>query len=163
MEYENADEALTLFQEIAELRPKESFGIPRPRRENRDVIIEPSSELIDYVGSISQRIDRIQGGMDPRVDNMLKVITDGRKAALDLELVDVDDRAPGKPEAVIRETAAIHHRTKDLQFPGDEETGARGGFQIIFCDLGTPGDRRQEGHPGLREDPRRASRRRRSA
>ncbi|MET9399296.1 hypothetical protein [Kitasatospora sp. NPDC002965] len=142
VEYANADEALALFQEIAELRPRESFDIKRPERDDQTVAIEPTANLQSYVAGISDRIDDIQAGkVKPKDDNMLKVITDGRKAALDLELVGLAPDGPGKAGAIVREVLKEYHETKDLKLPGDADDVA-GGFQLVFCDLGTPGKER---------------------
>ncbi|MEU8529539.1 hypothetical protein AB0C77_28715 [Streptomyces sp. NPDC048629] len=138
VEYTNADEAIAIFAEVAELRPKESFKIKRPKRVDRFVEIEATPNLVDYVSGISDRIDRIQGGkVKPWEDNMLNVITDGRKAALDLELVGVTPDGPGKAGAIAENVLAVYERTKDLKLPDDPE-GVAGGFQVVFCDLGTP-------------------------
>ncbi|MER7761324.1 hypothetical protein [Streptomyces sp. NPDC097619] len=142
VDYVNADEAIALFNEVAELRPRESFQIERPEREERFVEIEATPNLIRYVEGISGRIDDIQGGkVKPWQDNMLNVITDGRKAALDLELVGMTPDGPGKVGAVVRNVLEIHHQTKNLKFPGDPED-VEGALQLLFCDLGTPGKER---------------------
>ncbi|MFF3127796.1 hypothetical protein ACFVRD_37130 [Streptomyces sp. NPDC057908] len=138
VEYTNADDALALFSEVAELRPPEAFKIKRPKRVDRFVEIDATPNLVSYVGSISDRIDKIQGGkVKPYEDNMLNVITDGRKAALDLELVGVEPDGPGKAGAIAKNVLEVYHRTKDLKLPGDPE-GVSGGLQVLFCDLGTP-------------------------
>ncbi|MFB6840233.1 hypothetical protein [Streptomyces sp. NPDC056361] len=143
VEYTNADEAIAIFAEVAELRPKDSFKIKRPKRVDRFVEIEATPNLVSYVSGISDRIDRIQGGkVKPWEDNMLNVITDGRKAALDLELVGVTPDGPGKAGAIAENVLAVYERTKDLKLPDDPE-GVAGGFQVVFCDLGTPS--RQKG------------------
>ncbi|GAA3312181.1 hypothetical protein GCM10020295_83340 [Streptomyces cinereospinus] len=142
VEYTNADEALALFAEVAELRPPEAFKIERPERVDRFVEIEATPNLVQYVSSISDRIDLIQQGkVKPFEDNMLNVITDGRKAALDLELVGMEPDGPGKAGAITRNVLQIHEETKDLKLPGDPED-VSGGLQIIFCDLGTPSKER---------------------
>lgn len=142
VEYTNADEALALFAEVAELRPREAFKIKRPRRVDRFVEIDATPNLVQYVSHISGRIDLIQQGkVKPFEDNMLNVITDGRKAALDLELVGMEPDGPGKAGAIIRNVLEIHERTKDLKFPGDPED-VSGGLQLVFCDLGTPSKER---------------------
>ncbi|MEU1357547.1 hypothetical protein ABZ410_27125, partial [Streptomyces cinnamoneus] len=138
VEYTNADEAIALFAEVAELRPREEFKIKRPKRVDHFVEIEATPNLVQYVGSISDRIDLIQQGkVKPFEDNMLNVITDGRKAALDLELVGMEPDGPGKVGAVVRNVLQIHERTKDLKFPGYPDD-VSGGLQLLFCDLGTP-------------------------
>ncbi|WP_042404418.1 hypothetical protein [Streptacidiphilus carbonis] len=142
VEYTNADEALAMFAQVAELRPREEFKIKRPRRVDRFVEIEATPNLIQYVGSISDRIDLIQSGkVKPYEDNMLNIITDGRKAAIDLELVGMEPDGPGKAGAIIKNVLQIHERTKDLKLPGDPDD-VSGGLQLIFCDLGTPSKER---------------------
>ncbi|MGW3200137.1 hypothetical protein ACWDBD_37335 [Streptomyces sp. NPDC001118] len=142
VEYTNADEALALFAEVAELRPPEEFKIKRPKRVDRFVEIDATPNLVQYVGSISDRIDLIQQGkVKPFQDNMLNVITDGRKAALDLELVGMEPDGPGKAGAIIRNVLQVHEETKDLKLPGDPDDVA-GGLQVVFCDLGTPSKER---------------------
>lgn len=164
VEYCNADEALAVFQEVAELRPREAFKIERPKRVDRFVEIEATPNLISYVSSISDRIDLIESGkVKPWEDNMLNVITDGRKAALDLELVGVEPDGPGKARTIAKNVLQVYHRTKDLEFPN----GVTGGLQLVFCDLGTPSKKKGsqvygkirryliDGLPGetLEEDP----------
>ncbi|MFZ3476101.1 DEAD/DEAH box helicase family protein [Streptomyces sp. 2.9] len=142
VDYVNADEAVALLNEVAELRPREDFKIERPEREERFVEIEATPNLIQYVEGISARIDDIQDGkVKPWQDNMLNVITDGRKAALDLELVGLAPDGPGKVGAVVRNVLEIHNQTKNLKFPGDAED-VEGALQLLFCDLGTPGKER---------------------
>ncbi|MBX7471248.1 hypothetical protein K1Y80_34890 [Streptomyces sp. MAG02] len=166
VEYTNADEALAMFAEVAELRPREEFKIKRPKRADRFVEIDATPNLVQYVSSISDRIDLIQSGkVKPFEDNMLNVITDGRKAALDLELVGMAPDGPGKAGAIIKNVLEIHERTKDLKLPGDPDD-VSGGLQLVFCDLGTPSKERGsqvygkvrkgliDGMPGLPGIPR---------
>ena len=69
------------------------------------------------------------GQVDPRDDNMLKIVGDGRKAALDLRLAipGMADIALSKINVSTQSIAAIYHHT-----------GERKSAQIVFCDLGTP-------------------------
>src|SRR5260370_1131596 len=69
---------------------------------------------------------------------MLKICSDGRKAALDLELDGITTSTPGKTGTVIGNVARIYHASRHLAVPGDDPAAPGGGFQIIFCDLGTP-------------------------
>lgn len=53
-----------------------------------DVVIKKYNELTDFMSELCKRTERIRTGVvDRKFDNMLKVSTDGRKAALDLKLV----------------------------------------------------------------------------
>jgi hypothetical protein len=67
--------------------------------------------------------------VEPKDDNMLKIVGDGRKAALDLRLVmpDIADLPISKINTAARNIAEIYHHTK-----------MRKSAQLVFCDLGTP-------------------------
>src|SRR5258708_32747037 len=104
--FENVPELLTLFGEVADLRPPESFAIQRPAARHQTVIIRSSPELRAYVASLSERADRLRE-VDAHEDNMLKICSDGRKAALDLELVGITTTTTGKTGTVIGNVARI--------------------------------------------------------
>ena len=56
-----------------------------------DVMVKKSSELKEYIESLSTRLDLIRShAVNLKEDNCLKITTDGRKAALDLRLIDED-------------------------------------------------------------------------
>lgn len=135
--FENVPELLTLVGEVADLRPPGSFAIQRPAARHHTVVIGSSPELRAYVASLADRADRLRE-VDARDDNMLKICSDGRKAALDLDLVGITTTTPGKPPAVIANVARIYHASRHLALPGDDPAAPDGGFQIVFCDLGTP-------------------------
>ncbi len=135
--FENVPELLTLFGEVADLRPPGSFAIQRPDARHHNVLISSSPELRGYVAELAERADRLRM-VDAHEDNMLKICSDGRKAALDLSLVGVASSRAGKIGAVVANVARIYHDTRQLTFPGDNPAEAGGGFQIVFCDLGTP-------------------------
>lgn len=135
--FENVPELLTLFGEAADLRPPESFAVQRPAARHHTAVIGSSPELRAYVASLAERTDRLRE-VDAHEDNMLKICSDGRKAALDLQLVGITPANPGKIAAVIANVASIYHANRHLTPPGDDPAAPSGGFQIVFCDLGTP-------------------------
>ncbi len=136
--FENVPELLTLFGEVADLRPPGSFAVQRPAARHHAVVITSSPELREYVAGLAERADRVRQ-VDSHTDNMLKICSDGRKAALDLELVNIASSRPGKVGAVVANVARTYHATRQLALPGDDPGVPAGGFQIVFCDLGTPG------------------------
>ena len=73
---------------------------------------------------------------------MLKISGDGRRAALDLRLAGLPQQTPGKAEAAADTIAAIWqaHRDRPYLAPDGRAYPARGALQLVFCDLGTPGD-----------------------
>jgi hypothetical protein len=94
------------------------------------VKIPGSRQLKEYVKILAKRAEEVRGGqVDPREDNMLKIVGDGRKAALDLRLAipDMADIALSKINVAVQNIAAIYHHTMEQR-----------STQIVFCDLGTP-------------------------
>jgi hypothetical protein len=72
---------------------------------------------------------------------MLKVTSDGRRAALDLRLVGQRQIVPGKLAVAADRIAAIWqaHRDDEYLTPGGTPYPVRGSLQLVFSDLGTPG------------------------
>ena len=95
-----------------------------------DSLADGSDEFRDYLREISNRADDIrQARVSIREDNMLKVTSDGRKAALDMRLIDT---AFGlEPDSKIIRCAdnvcEEYLRTRSIR-----------GTQLIFCDISTP-------------------------
>jgi N12 class adenine-specific DNA methylase len=129
----NLPELLSMFRSFADVQTADMLKLPRPDIEGGKphVVAAPASpQLKAFVGTLVERAQRLRnGGVDPRVDNMLKITGDGRKAALDMRLVageagdDVDSKIS---KAIDR----IHHTwetTKDKRLT-----------QLVFCDLSTP-------------------------
>ena len=107
------------------------------------MITAPSDELLTYVAELGRRAEAVRGrAVMPEEDNMLKVTGDGRKAALDLRLVGLPQVGPSKVDAAADQIAAIWVAHRDDAYPGPDGTTStvRGSLQLVFCDLGTPGD-----------------------
>ena len=95
-----------------------------------DTLIKKSKALQKYLKTISERAEKVRKHKVKRKeDNMLKITTDGRKAALDIRLVDLDqDRIiESKVCKCIENVMDIYIKTK-----------AERSTQIIFCDTSTP-------------------------
>ncbi len=130
----NLPELLSMFRTFADIQTAEMLNLPRPKVAGGkpEVVVSPASpQLKDYVSGLVERAQRIKSGsVDPRIDNMLKITTDGRKAALDMRLV--------------REDAEVSHDTKISEAVKNiyriwQQTGSVGRFtQIAFCDISTP-------------------------
>ena len=69
------------------------------------------------------------GGSIPRIDNMLKITGDGRKAALDMRLVD--------PFAEIHGDTKVSRAIEKIYRTWEEGKDKRS-TQLVFCDLSTP-------------------------
>ena len=93
-----------------------------------DVTIKRFPVLTAYMNSLCERTEAIRGkAVDRRVDNMLKVSTDGRKAALDLRLVGKEQPA-GESSKIcqcVERVTALYNKYPQMT-------------QLIFCDYATP-------------------------
>lgn len=97
-----------------------------------DVTIPQTNEFKQYLKQISERADMIRSHKVKRKDdNLLKVTTDGRKAALDLRLV-----KPGMQFYLQSKVAYCAENIFNLYFKYYNEKYA----QLVFCDISTPKD-----------------------
>lgn len=95
-----------------------------------DCVVGRTAEFDDYLKSISQRADLVRSrAVTRKEDNMLKITTDGRKAALDLRLV--DDKASFTYNSKVA-------RCAENVFSVYTATKQEGCAQIVFCDTSTP-------------------------
>ena len=89
---------------------------------------------------------------------MLKVTTDGRKAALDTRLVTGQEAStPGKLDHAADTIARLwrEHRDQIYRTPSGDPSPITGALQIVFCDLSTPNPDRWNAYDELRAAARR--------
>lgn len=128
----NIPELMTLFKEIADIQTSKMLDLPVPKLKGGDyktVVAPKSDELAEYVNKLAERSEIIRNGCDPRDDNMLLVTNDGRKAALDLRMI--DPSMPDLPNSKINMAVENIYRIW-LENKDDKLT------QLVFCDLSTP-------------------------
>ncbi|WIG19338.1 helicase-related protein [Kocuria rosea] len=151
--FQNVPELLKMFHTFADVKTAEDLQLPTPdlveredgKRLPRMVPVEASAELQAYIEDIGRRAEAIQARLVDRTeDNMLKVSSDGRKAALDMRLVD-PELGPIVAETKISVTAdliaQVHEEHQDdvfLDTASGEEHPTKGALQIVFCDQSTP-------------------------
>ena len=136
--FKNMQELSNLFQNTTDIRvasevPEMLEVQPRldgPGGEHkRTAVLAPMHPALqDYMDDIIRRVDTL-GSKDPRVDNMLKIAGDARKAALDVRMV--DKNAPYNPEGKVPKAA------RNIAEVYRDETPDKG-TQLVFLDLGTP-------------------------
>jgi N12 class adenine-specific DNA methylase len=129
----NVPDLMGVFCEVADIRTREMLNLPVPDlrgQKPRTVTCRPSSALKAYVQSLVRRAERLRTErIDPRVDNMLSITNDGRKAALDMRLVDAT--ALADPEGKVVKCA---HEVHEIW----QRTAGSKCAQLVFCDLSTP-------------------------
>jgi N12 class adenine-specific DNA methylase len=129
----NVPELMQQFRQVADVQTGEMLKLPVPKLDQgRPITISAPStpELKRFVEQLVKRTERIKSGrVDPRDDNMLKITTEGRKAALNLRLVlpHVRDNPDSKTNKAVEK---IH----DIWLQSASTKGA----QLVFCDLSTP-------------------------
>jgi ATP-dependent helicase YprA (DUF1998 family) len=96
-----------------------------------NVIVEPSDLQKEMVDELSERAARVHAReVDPTVDNMLRITTDGRKIGLDQRLMNplLEDFEGSKVNACTENVFRIWNDTS-----ADRLT------QLVFCDFSVPG------------------------
>jgi N12 class adenine-specific DNA methylase len=128
----NLPELLSMFRSFADVQTADMLHLPRPATQGGKphITAAPGSpELKAYVETLVIRAQKLRTSrVDPSVDNMLKITGDGRKAALDMRLV--DPFAQPSDTKVGRAIENIHRAWA----AGKE----RRLTQLVFCDLSTP-------------------------
>src|ERR1035438_7934767 len=129
----NLPELLSMFRSFADVQTADMLHLPRPEIEGGKphITAAPASkELKEFVGTLVERAQKLKNGrVDPKVDNMLKITGDGRKAALDMRLID--------PFAEIHGDTKVTRAVENI-YRSWEEGRDRRSTQLVFCDLSTP-------------------------
>lgn len=142
--FRNVPELLLMWRVFADVKTAEDLKLPVPDLiggKPEVVTVDPSEGLRQFMLSLAGRADEVRTGkVDPKEDNMLKISSDGRAAALDMRLVGRRAQEDAKLDIAAARIATIYLDNKDNTYAdrdGNEER-ARGGLQIVFCELGTP-------------------------
>jgi len=150
--FQNVPEMLRILHLLADVKTAEDLKLPTPPLKPRSdgqllpetVVIPTPPEVTAYLQHLADRAEKVKNKLvRPEDDNMLKISTDGRKAALDMRLV-----ADGRPiegrcklDYVAENIARIHHATRKIAYRiprTDVHHPTLGSLQIVFCDLSTP-------------------------
>ena len=126
----NLPELMNMFKEAADIKTSDQLHLPVPEAKFETVVVKPSEIQQDMVKSLSERAAEVHSGaVDPSVDNMLKITSDGRKTGLDQRLMNplTPDDPDSKLNACVDNVLRIWNETKE-----DNLT------QLIFCDMSTP-------------------------
>ena len=84
----NLPELMAMFKEAADIKTADQLNLPVPEVEYHTEVAEPTEHQQTLVQELSERAAIVHSGqVDPRVDNMLKITSDGRKLGLDQRLI----------------------------------------------------------------------------
>ena len=126
----NLPELMNLFKEAADVKTADQLNLPRPEVEYHTVASKPTEHQKAMVQELSKRASRVHSGsVDPHIDNMLKITSDGRKLGLDQRIIDplLPDEPGTKVNRCVENILSIWR-----------EGAADRLTQLVFCDISTP-------------------------
>ena len=122
-----------------------TLGTPKIKGDKpQNIVVERSDAQADYIGvatidengnevypegSLVWRTENLPRKPEKGADNMLKIMGDARKAALDMRLID--------PTAEDYEGSKVNVAANNI-FETYKKWNAKKGTQLVFCDLSTP-------------------------
>lgn len=128
--FKNLNELQLLFRSFSDvLTQVQGLKIPKMKGGKvKTVLCEPGQFQKDYMAELEKRADNVKN-VDPSVDNMLKITSDGRKVAYTQRMID-----PSLPyEAGCKIYKCCDNIIKEYKDSSDIN-----GTQIVFCDMATP-------------------------
>jgi N12 class adenine-specific DNA methylase len=146
--FRNLPELVALYSKMADTKTADMLNLPRPKLKGGKPIIveaEPNAAEENYILSLVQRAESVRGKKAEKGgDNMLKVVSEGRKVALDYRLIDpdYDEINPrGKVAKMVDNVMRIWNA-------GNDDPVAKA--QLIFSDMGVPFT--EEAKPALKPE-----------
>jgi N12 class adenine-specific DNA methylase len=159
----NVPELLRMWHVAGDIKMADDLKLPVPAQAERpgdgeraaETVVVPSSDALHaFIGLLADRADRVRNRqVDPDVDNLLKITSEGRAAALDLRLVGGTTDERSKIDVAADRIHDIWSETRDRIYraPSGEDHPTPGALQIVFADLGTPKPGRWSVYEELRE------------
>lgn len=126
----NLPELMAMFKEVADIKTADELNLPTPEVIYETVVAKPTEIQQELVQELSERAAKIHNDrIDPSIDNMLKVTSDGRKLGLDQRVINpmLPDDEGSKVNTCVDNILRIWEDGKDEKLT-----------QLLFCDLSTP-------------------------
>ncbi|MBY0379140.1 MAG: N-6 DNA methylase [Burkholderiales bacterium] len=131
--FKNCPELAIMYRSFADVFTTEDLKnvghikIPLPNYEK--TVEKPSAIQKEHFIEIMDRVSRIQDGIDPKEDNMLKLTSFAKHSALDPRIIDSSypDFTDSKVNKLVANVLSTYKATVDIL-----------GTQVIFCDSSTP-------------------------
>lgn len=133
--FTNLPELMTTFREVADVQTADMLKLPVPGLRTGNYIIvdsEPDWYIRQVMEEFVKRAEAIRaGGVDPSVDNFLKITNEARLLGTDARLL--EPNAPNNPDSklnkVVENVAAEYFQNN---------VDGKIGCQLVFSDIGTP-------------------------
>ena len=133
--FTNLPELMNLFKEVADIQTRDMLDLDIPSlRDDKYIIVEsePDYYVKEVMEDFVRRAEAIRnGGVDPSVDNFLKITHEARLLGTDARLLEAD--APNNPDGKLNKVVdnVVYEYEKTKQ---EDKIGT----QLIFSDIGTP-------------------------
>ena len=130
----NLPELMALFRQTADIKTADQLNLPVPKVEYHNVVAKPTQAQKEMIQALSKRASNVHAGLvDPSIDNMLKITSDGRKLGLDQRIINplLPDEKGSKVNLCVDNVFRIWEESKENRLT-----------QLVFCDLSTPGGNR---------------------
>lgn len=126
----NLPELMNVFREVADIKTADQLHLPTPDVKYETVVVKPTAQQEEMVQALSERAAAVHNKqVDPTVDNMLKITSDGRKLGLDQRLIN-----PLLPDDPASKVNACVGNILHIWEAGQEDKLT----QLVFCDISTP-------------------------
>ena len=126
----NLPELMNLFKEVADIKTADQLNLPTPEVEYHNIAAQPTEHQQEMVKALSERASEVhRGSVDPSVDNMLKITSDGRKLGLDQRII--NQMLPDEPGTKVNQCV---DNIMQIWRDGDADKLT----QLVFCDISTP-------------------------
>ncbi len=126
----NLPELMTIFKEAADIKTADVLHLPTPEAVYHNVVAQPTEIQKELVQKLSERAAEVHSGsVDPSIDNMLKITSDGRKLGLDQRII--NSLLPDEPGSKINQ--CVENITRIWRDGAADKL-----TQLVFCDISTP-------------------------
>lgn len=126
----NLPELMSMFKEVADIKVADELDLPTPNVIYETVAVKPTEIQSGMVKELSERAAKVHANqVDPSIDNMLKITSDGRKLGLDQRIINplLPDDEGSKVNACVNNLYRIWDEGADKKLT-----------QLVFCDISTP-------------------------
>ena len=135
----NLPELMNIFKEVADIKTADQLNLPTPEVEYHNIVSEPTECQQRMVKELSKRAEKVHNGIDPHIDNMLRITSDGRKLGLDQRII--NPMLPDEPGTKVNKCVA---NILKIWKEGDSEKLT----QLVFCDIATPSGKSNDDSEG---------------
>ena len=123
-QYSGLPELMSMFKQVADIRTADTLKLNVPECAYKVVQVDATEFQQELVQELADRADAVNSGsVDPSIDNMLKITSDGRKLGLDPRLIDpsFEDNPQTKLNQCVENVAKIHKETEPDSLTEEKE------------------------------------------